>query len=80
MNPLIEQVLTGNIDMEQFLKKLQDDPELQEYIRRLVLLDALAGKLFERLCFLRFHLNFCGCSFFRLLILRFWLVSGLAYG
>lgn len=36
MNPLIEQVLTGNIDMEQFLKKLQDDPELQEYIRRLV--------------------------------------------
>ena len=36
MNPLVEQVLTGNIDMEQFLKKLQDDPELQEYIRRLV--------------------------------------------
>ena len=36
MNRLIEQVLTGNIDMEQFLKRLQDDPELQEYIRRLV--------------------------------------------
>ena len=36
MNPLIEQVLSGNIDMEQFLKKLQDDPELQEYIRHLV--------------------------------------------
>ena len=36
MNPLVEQGLTGNIDMEQFLKKLQDDPELQEYIRRLV--------------------------------------------
>lgn len=40
MNMLIEQVLTGNISLDIFIKKLQDDQEIQDYIRTLVPIEA----------------------------------------